>query len=49
MDEILIAYCETCGNPIYEEDGTVYVNVEGRYFDSVDCLMDYYDIAKVEV
>ncbi len=46
-DVIIRAYCEECGSAITNEDES-YVDSEGRYFDSLDCLLEYYDIVKVE-
>jgi hypothetical protein len=46
-DVIIRAYCETCGSAITDED-EAYVDSEGRYFDSIECLCQYYDIVKVE-
>lgn len=47
-DEITIrGYCEECNSAILYGD-EAYVNAEGRYFDSIECLCEYYDITKVE-
>lgn len=46
-DVIIRGYCEECGSEITNED-EAYVNAEGRYFDSIECLCQYYDIVKVE-
>lgn len=47
-DDVMIrAYCEECGSAITDED-EAYVDSEGRYFDSVECICQYYDIVKVE-
>lgn len=48
-----IGYCEECSSEIiseiesdYEED--IYVDNEGRYFCSIECVLEYYGISKVE-
>ena len=47
-DEVRVyGYCEECGNAITNED-EAYIDHDGRYFDSVDCLFEYHDITKVE-
>ena len=49
MNEELIIreYCEECGSAIMDGD-EAYVDAEGRYFDSIECVCEYYDICKVE-
>lgn len=48
-DEIrVLGYCEECGAQITDECDSIYVDTEGRYFDSVDCVMEFYDITKIE-
>ena len=47
-DNVIIrGYCEECGSAITNED-KAYIDRDGRYFDSLDCLMSYYDICEVE-
>ena len=47
-DDVMIReYCEECGNAILDGD-KAYVDAEGRYFDSVECICQYYDIVEVE-
>lgn len=46
-DVRIFGYCEVCGNTITDND-EAYVDSEGRYFDSIECVCEYYDIAKVE-
>lgn len=46
-DVIIRAYCEECGNAITDED-KAYIDNDGRYFDSVDCVMSYHNICEVE-
>jgi hypothetical protein len=50
MDDIRIfGYCECCGNSITDEDNEYYVDAEGKIFCSVECVLDSYGLAKVEV
>lgn len=46
-DVRIFGYCEECGNAVADED-EAYVDAEGRYFDSIECVCQYYDITKVE-
>ena len=46
-DVIIREYCEECGSAILDGD-EAYVDAEGRYFDSIECLCQYYDVVKVE-
>lgn len=46
-EAMIVAYCEECGSAITTED-EAYIDSEGRYFDSIECLCEYYDITKVE-
>ena len=39
--------CAECGCTITDEDECAYVDSEGRYFDSIECLLEFYDIEKV--
>lgn len=49
MDEDvkIIAYCEECRNAIYQDDD-VYIDDDGNYFCSVECVLGYHKITKVE-
>ena len=47
-DVRVIAYCAECYSAITNEDNEAYVDSEGRYFDSVECICEYYNISKVE-
>lgn len=48
MDEIRVfGYCPVCNSEVTSEDD-VYVNEKGEYFDSIDCLIEYYNITRVE-
>lgn len=44
---VIREYCEECGSAILDGD-VAYVDSEGRYFHSVECICEYYDITKVE-
>ena len=46
-DVMIVAYCEECGSAITNED-KAYVDHDGKYFDCLDCLFEYYDICEVE-
>jgi hypothetical protein len=50
MDEArVIAYCAECGSEITEEDEEAYVDEDGNYFDSVECVLEYHKIKKIEL
>ena len=44
----IIGYCAECGQSIYDDNKDVYVDEDGNYFDSTDCVMDFYKIHKLE-
>ena len=44
----VLGYCEECGRRITDNDD-VYIDKEGHYFDSVDCIMEYYEIEKLDI
>lgn len=48
MDEDIkiLGKCTECGNVITDET-EVYVNEDGEYFDSIECVMEYYKITKL--
>ena len=46
-DVRVFGYCEECGSAITDND-EAYIDSDGRYFDCIDCLLEYYDISKVE-
>lgn len=54
MNEIrTFGYCEECGNEITSEienndEEEIYVDNEGRYFCSIECVLEYYGIEKIE-
>ena len=54
MDEIrTFGYCESCENKITskiesDHDEEYYIDSEGRYFCSIECVLEYYGIEKIE-
>ena len=42
----VIGYCEVCGSKIVDDNEVVYVDEEGHYFDSIECVMDYFCVTK---
>lgn len=46
-EERIIAYCDECGNPIYDDE-TSYVGKDGEHFCSMDCILSYFEIDEVE-
>ena len=46
-DVRILAYCAECGNAITEED-KAYIDNDGLYFDSIECVFEYHDIREVE-
>lgn len=50
MDEIRVfGYCECCSNKITDDCKEYYVNEDGEVFCSVECVLEHYGVAKVEV
>lgn len=50
MDEKrLIAYCENCGEEITGDSEDVYVDDEGHYFCSLECVLEHYKVTKIEL
>ena len=45
--EHILARCEECGELICEDNDNVYVDDEGNYFCSLECVLNYYSIRKV--
>ena len=46
-DTMIVGYCEECGSAITTND-EAYIDHDGLYFDSVECVLQYHDITKVE-
>lgn len=46
-DVMIIGYCEECGSVITTDD-KAYIDHEGLYFDSIECVLSYHDICEVE-
>ena len=50
MDEPRIfGYCECCDNKITDEYEEYYISADGKVFCSVECMMEHYGVAKIEV
>lgn len=43
-----IARCEHCGELIYEDNDDVYIDSDGNYFCSIECVLEYYGVNKIE-
>ena len=48
-DVRVFGYCAECGNIITDECEDIYVDSDGNYFDSIDCLIDYFDVVRLEL
>ena len=48
-EERVIAHCEECGNEITNNDSEIYVDQDGNYFDSIECILEHYNIVKLEI
>lgn len=48
-DVRILGYCEECGSKITDDIEECYCDEDGQYFCSIECLMDYYGIHKLEV
>lgn len=50
MDEIRkFGECECCGNEIDSTDNEYYVDSEGRVYCSIECVLETFEIVKIEV
>ena len=50
MDEIRIfGCCECCGNEVTSEDDVYYLSEDGLVFCSIECCLEHYGIAIIEV
>lgn len=45
----IIGYCEVCGEEITDDTEAAYVDGEGHYFDTIECVLEYFDVSKVEL
>ena len=45
----VIGYCEVCGNEITDDMEVTYVDGEGHYFDSIECVLEHFCVTKVEL
>lgn len=41
--------CECCDNEVTDEREEYYVNNDGQVFCSVECVLEYYGVIKIEV
>lgn len=41
--------CECCDNEVTDRDEEYYVDSEGRVFCCVECMLEHFGVAKVEV
>ena len=50
MDEEVrvIGVCAECGSEVTDDTEVIFVDSEGNYFDSVDCLTEYFNVARLE-
>lgn len=46
-DVRVVGYCEDCGVAITNDD-EAYIDDDGLYFDSIECVLSYHNIRKVE-
>lgn len=50
MDEARVfGYCAECGAEITDEIENYYCNDDGEYFCDIECLLEHYNISKIEV
>ncbi len=42
-------HCEECGNEVTNDTDEYYVNEDGRVFCSIECILEYYGITKIEI
>ena len=50
MDEVrVLGYCAECGATITDEIENYYCNNDGECFCDIECLLEHYDISKIEV
>ena len=50
MDDIrILGYCAECGNAITDDVREYYRNEDGECFCEIECLLEHYNISKVDV
>lgn len=51
MDENVreIGYCSECGETIFDDMEEIFVDSDGHYFDSLDCLIEYFGVTRLEM
>ena len=42
-------HCEECDSEVTDNAGEYYVTEDGKVFCSIECLLEYYGITKIEV
>lgn len=47
-EEQPIARCTCCGELIYEDNDDTYIDSDGNYFCSLECVLEYYGVSKIE-
>lgn len=45
----VFGYCAECGDFITDGCKDIFVDSDGNYFDSIDCLMEYFDVVRLEM
>ena len=45
----VFGYCVKCGEKITDEIEDYYCNDDGECFCSIECIMEHYNISKIEV
>lgn len=43
-----IARCTCCRELIYEDNDDVHIDSDGNYFCSLECVLEYYGVSKIE-
>lgn len=43
-----IARCACCEELIYEDNDDTYIDEDGNYFCSLDCVLEHYGVSKIE-
>jgi hypothetical protein len=42
-------YCEACGNMITDDCNYIFVDSDGNYFDSIECLIEHFGVVRLEM